>query len=136
VGIAPNFKFSPYKLVLKFDFLLAISSLVGAVPPPKIGTFMAPTNRKLIDFYACLWSTCEAIRHTRSIVHEWPEANHESDEHIESTRRTSLAALSSGMVRAGPERRTLKSLFEWVPEQLSRFLTNLTLAKLLEHPGQ
>jgi hypothetical protein len=42
VGIAPNFKFSPYKLVLKFDFLLAISSFVGAVPPPKIGTFKAP----------------------------------------------------------------------------------------------
>ena len=28
------------------------------------------------------------------------------------------------------------SSFEWVPEQLSRFLTGPTLAKLLEHPGQ
>ena len=28
------------------------------------------------------------------------------------------------------------SPFEWVPEQLSRFLTDPTLAKLLEHPGQ
>ena len=26
--------------------------------------------------------------------------------------------------------------FEWVPSQLSRFLTDSTLAKLLEHPGQ
>ena len=43
-----------------------------------------------------LWSTCKAIRHIRSIVHEWPEANHESDAHIESTQWTSIAALSSG----------------------------------------
>ena len=28
------------------------------------------------------------------------------------------------------------SPFEWVPSQLSRFLTDPTLAKLLEHPGQ
>ena len=28
------------------------------------------------------------------------------------------------------------SPFEWMPEQLSRFLTNPTPAKLLEHPGQ
>ena len=79
-----------------------------------------------------LWSTCEALRHIRSIVHEWPV----SDAHIESNQRTSLAALSSGTVRTGPERRTLESPFEWVPEQLSRFLTDPTLAKLLEHPGQ
>ena len=28
------------------------------------------------------------------------------------------------------------SHFEWVPEQLSRFLTDPTIATLLEHPGQ
>ena len=28
------------------------------------------------------------------------------------------------------------SPFEWVPSQLRRFLTDPTLAKLLEHPGQ
>ena len=28
------------------------------------------------------------------------------------------------------------SPFEWVPEQLSRFLTDPTIATLLEHPGQ
>ena len=28
------------------------------------------------------------------------------------------------------------SPFEWVPEQLSRFLTDPTIAMLLEHPGQ
>ena len=83
-----------------------------------------------------LWSTCKALRHIRSIVHEWPEDNHESDENIESTQRTSLAAFSSGTVRTGPVRRTLESPFEWVPEQLSRFLTDPTIATLLEHPGQ
>jgi hypothetical protein len=31
---------------------------------------------------------------------------------------------------------TSNSPFEWVPEQLSRFLTDPTIAKLLEHPGQ
>ena len=30
----------------------------------------------------------------------------------------------------------LGSPFEWVPEQLSRFLTDPTIATLLEHPGQ
>ena len=30
----------------------------------------------------------------------------------------SLAALSSGTVRTGPEWQTLESPFEWVPEQL------------------
>ena len=83
-----------------------------------------------------LWSTCKALRHIRSIVFEWPEDNHESDENIESTQRTSLAAFSSGTVRTGPVRRTLESPFEWVPEQLSRFLTDPTIAMLLEHPGQ
>ena len=29
-----------------------------------------------------------------------------------------------------------ESPFEWVPEQLSRFLTDPTIATLLEHPGQ
>ena len=28
------------------------------------------------------------------------------------------------------------SPFEWVPEQLSRFSTDPTIATLLEHPGQ
>ena len=83
-----------------------------------------------------LWSTCKALRHIRSIVHEWPEANDESDANIESNQQTSLAAFSSGTVRTGPEWRTLESPFEWVPSQLSRFLTDPTLAKLLEHPGQ
>ena len=83
-----------------------------------------------------LWSTCKALQHIRSIVHEWPEDNHESDENTESTQRTSLAAFSSGTVRTGPVRRTLESPFEWVPEQLSRFLTDPTIATLLEHPGQ
>ena len=83
-----------------------------------------------------LWSTCKALRYIRSIVHEWPEADYESDAHTELNQRTSLAALSSGTVRAGPEWRTLESPFEWVPSQLSRFLTDPTLAKLLEHPGQ
>ena len=83
-----------------------------------------------------VWSTCKALRHIRSVVHEWPEDNHESDENIESTQRTSLAAFSSGTVRTGPVRRTLESPFEWVPEQLSRFLTDPTIATLLEHPGQ
>ena len=83
-----------------------------------------------------LWSTCKALRHIRSTVHEWPEANDESDAHIEPNQRTSLAAFSSGTVRTGPERQTLESPFEWVPSQLSRFLTDPTLAKLLEHPGQ
>ena len=83
-----------------------------------------------------LWSTCKALRHIRSIVHEWPEDNHESDDNTESTQRTSLAAFSSGTVRTGPVRRTLESPFEWVPEQLSRFLTDPTIATLLEHPGQ
>ena len=32
--------------------------------------------------------------------------------------------------------RPLMSPFEWVPEQLSRFLTDPTIATLLEHPGQ
>ena len=38
--------------------------------------------------------------------------------------------------RDGPglERRTLESPFEWVPKQLSRFLTDPTLVKLLD-PG-
>ena len=31
---------------------------------------------------------------------------------------------------------TQVSPFEWVPEQLSRFLTDPTIATLLEHPGQ
>ena len=30
----------------------------------------------------------------------------------------------------------MNSPFEWVPEQLSRFLTDPTIATLLEHPGQ
>ena len=82
-----------------------------------------------------LWSICKALEHTRSIVHEWPEASHES-EHTEATQQTSLAALSSGTVQTGPKRQTLESPFEWLPEQLSRFLTDPTLVKLLEHPGQ
>ena len=46
-----------------------------------------------------------------------------------------LAALSSETVQTGPKWQTLESPFGWVPEQLSRFLTNQILAKLLEHPG-
>ena len=83
-----------------------------------------------------LWSTCKAIRHIGSIVHEWPDANPESNAHTESTQWTSLTALSLGTVRTGPDRQTLESLFEWVPEQLSRFLIDPTLAKLFEHPGE
>jgi hypothetical protein len=111
-----------------------------------MGAFFADYNNPYMDVTcrACeeqgttedashLWSTWEALRHIRSIVHEWPKANHESDAHIESTLRTSLAALSSGTVQTGPE---LESPFEWVPSQLSRFLTDPTLVKLLEHPGQ
>ena len=67
---------------------------------------------------------------------KWPEANDESNAHIESNQQMSLAAFSSGTDQPGPERQTLESPFEWVPSQLSRFLTDPTLAKLLEHPGQ
>ena len=68
-----------------------------------------------------LWSKCKALRHIKSIVHELPEANDESDAHIESNQRTFLAAFSSGT-----DRQTLESPFEWVPSQLSRFLTDPT----------
>ena len=83
-----------------------------------------------------LWSECKALRYIRSIVHEWPEDNHESDNNTESTPRMSLDAISPGAVRAGPARRSLERPFEWVPEQLSRFLADPTIARLLEHPGQ
>ena len=49
--------------------------------------------------------------------------NDESDAHIETNQRMSLATFSSGTDRPGPERRTLESPFEWVHSQLSRFLT-------------
>ena len=65
-----------------------------------------------------------AVFKNRSKVDEWPEANDESDTHIESNQRTSLAAFSSGTDRPGPEGQTLESPFEWVPSQLSRFLTD------------
>ena len=35
-----------------------------------------------------------------------------------------------------PSKQEGLSPFEWVPEHLGRFLTDPTLAKLLEHPGQ
>ena len=47
-----------------------------------------------------------------------------------------LVALNSGTVQTGPARQTLDSLFECMAEQPSRFLTDSTVAKLLEHPGQ
>ena len=46
-----------------------------------------------------------------------------------------LRALSSGE-DTDSKLHQLISPFEWVPEQLSRFLTDPTIATLLEHPGQ
>ena len=108
--------------------LLAVSATTGYNNP-----FMDVTRRlckepDTTEDATHLWSICKALEHTRSIVHE--------SEHTEATQQTSLAALSSGTVQTGPKRQTLESPFEWLPEQLSRFLTDPTLVKLLEHPGQ